>query len=185
MPPSHSRAAPPLLRRWRLANLLEQGFGNHAMEWHNGGKIGAPEPVMGENQGGRGHFPAAPRREKIHDDAEIQVMVVEAGDQPLRRLAQNRKYSDHAGGFRFVRGGGLQTKWRNDPVTQFEQRLYPAGALGKYPLGSPPRIGRRLRDRDAKSVGELRASQQAAAIDVGADFPDHHGKAEFGAPAGK
>ena len=167
-----------------LADLLEQGFGNHAMEWHDRGEIGAPEQVVGEDEGGRGHFPAAVRRENIHDDAEIQVMIVEPCDQPLRRLAENRKHPDHPFGLRFALGGGFQAEWRNDLVTQIEQRLYSAGALGKYPLGSPARIERRVRDRDAKSVRELRARQHALTIDIGFNFKDGHRRAKSCAPRG-
>src|ERR1700751_1109193 len=75
----------PLLRRRNQANLPEQGLRDQAVERHDSGEIGVAESVVGENEGGGGHIPAAIRGRNIYHYAEIQMMVVQSGDQPPGR----------------------------------------------------------------------------------------------------
>src|SRR5579883_2391661 len=65
-------------RSGAAGDLAEHGLGGQAMERHDGGEIGAAEPVMGENHGGGGHVPACLRGRNVHHDAEIQMTVVES-----------------------------------------------------------------------------------------------------------
>ena len=100
---------------------------------------------MGENQGRGGHVLAPVSGRNIHDNAEIKVMIVESGDQPLRRLAEHGEKSDHATGICITLTRSLQAERRHDHVPQIQQRLHPTRIAGKYALGRRPRIELRHR----------------------------------------
>ena len=139
-----------------FADLPEQGFGDHAVKRHDDAEIGAPAPVMGENQGGGGHLLAVVRGRNIHDNAEIEVMVVEPGDQSLRRLAQHREQSDHAAGTCVIRTRAFQAERRDDRVPQIQQGLDPTRIARKHPFGGGACVERCVSDGHPESVGELR-----------------------------
>jgi len=84
-------------------NLSQQGGDDQAVKRQDDRQISPAEPVMRQHQRGRGDvLGGGTGGRHIHDDAKIQMRVVEAGDQPLRRRAQNRKYPDHFAGRGFA-----------------------------------------------------------------------------------
>jgi hypothetical protein len=74
-----------------LADLPKQGFRDHAVERHDYREVSTSEQIMGQNQRGCGHVLATVRWRNIDDNTEIQVMVIEARNQPLWRLAEHRE----------------------------------------------------------------------------------------------
>src|SRR4051794_40928911 len=69
---------------------------------------------------------APARRCDIDDHTKIQMAVVESRDQPLRRLADDRKNSDHAPETHIAFARCFQAERRYDHIAQGEQRLAPS-----------------------------------------------------------
>jgi hypothetical protein len=60
-------------------------------------KIGPAEPIVGENNRRGGDATAGASAGDVHHQAKIQMTVIEAGDNSLRRFAEHRKNSDAIG----------------------------------------------------------------------------------------
>ena len=92
------RRCPLLAMTAQLAqrHFAQQRRRDQAVKRHDGREINPAEPIMRLHQGGQGDLlrrNGAGSRD-VDDDAKIQMLVVEARDQPVRRLAQDRKQAD-------------------------------------------------------------------------------------------
>src|SRR5579872_6027377 len=88
----HTGAAQALLLRCsRQRDLPKQTLCDQAMERQNRREIDAAKPIMGKHKRRGRDFAANPLRGDVHHNTKVQMVVVEARNQPLRRLAQNRK----------------------------------------------------------------------------------------------
>ena len=130
---------------------------------------------MRQHQRGRGHLLAIAGGRNIDHEAKIQMAVVEPGDQPIGRLAHNRKYSDHlAWAWSLLAPDVLRPNGVDQNIAQRQQRFGPSRLARDHPLGRMPCIQRAAVDRDAVGVDELRAGQQRSPVNLRCDLNDGH-----------
>jgi len=115
---------------------------------------------MGQHQRSGGHILAIAGSRNVHDEAKIQVTVVEPGDKLTGRLAHNREYPDHLPGRDPACARCSQAKWLDQNIAQRQQCFGPSRLARDHSLGRMPRIQRTAIDRDAVGIDELRAGQQ-------------------------
>ena len=93
----------------------------------------------------------------IDHDTKIQMAVVEAGDEAIRRLAHDRKYPDHVSGRDQARTRRFQPQRRDQQIAQRQQRLGPSRLTRHHAFSGTPRVEIAILDFNAEGVGELRA----------------------------
>ena len=93
---------------WSGGNPPQQAAHDRPVKRHDDRQIGAAEPIVRPYQRRRRDLLDRTGRYGINDNTKIQMAVVEAGDQPFRCFAHDRKHADHAAGGAFSGAGGLQ-----------------------------------------------------------------------------
>ena len=102
------------------------------------------------------------------------MAIVEAGDEAIRRLAHDRKYSDHVSGRDQARTRRFQPQRRYQQIAQRHQRLGPSRLTRHHALSGTPRVEIAILDFNAEGVGELRAGQQRTGVSRRGDLVDFH-----------
>ena len=102
------------------------------------------------------------------------MTIVKAGNKPIGRFAQNRKYADDAAGGLLAGARRLEAEGRDQRIPQRQQGLHPARRAAHDPLRGISRIEWRTINGDPKRVGELRAGEQRAGVDIRGDLMDLH-----------
>jgi hypothetical protein len=149
-------------------NLSQQRADDQAVKRQDDCQIGPSEPIMRQHQRSCGDVSAAGTGARdIDHDAKIQMSVVQAGDQPIRRLAQNRKDPDHLSGHGPACARCFEAERRHQNIALGEQGFSPSRLACDHALGGVPRVERPIIHRDAVGIGELRAGQQPVGVDGG------------------
>jgi len=157
-------------------HLPEQGANDEPVKRHDGCEIDPAEQVVRPHQRGRGDVLSLAGGRDIHHDAKIQVLVIEASDEPVRRFADDGKYPNAIDGFGLSMHRRLQAERCHHMIAQGQQVFDPAGPARQHSLGRPACVKRGAFDGDAKRIAELRAGQKRAGVDVGFDGVDLHSR---------
>ena len=72
-------------------NLLQHRADDETVKRQDHREIGPAEQIVRQHERGRGDAAALARGCDVDHDAKIQVLVVKAGNEAIRRLAQDRK----------------------------------------------------------------------------------------------
>jgi hypothetical protein len=138
----------------------------------NGMTIAAKQIVRAHQRRRGDLLPGVARRRDLHDDPEIEMLVVETGHQLLPGRAHHRKQPDDS----FCRGltRRLQAERRDQDVPQAQQHADPARRAAHDQQCRRSRIERRAFDLDAIGVGELRAREQRARLGARRELRDAH-----------
>ena len=119
------------LRLWHVAALWDRDASQHrprdqAMKRQDGREVETAKQVVRQHKRGRRNLLAASRSRNIHNDAEIEVIIVKAQHHMLRSFAQHRKQPDHPSEIRFACAGCFQAKRRYGNIAQPQKRIDPA-----------------------------------------------------------
>src|SRR5277367_6031117 len=95
------------------------------MKRQNDREVGAAEQVVGSDQSSQRHAARIARVRDIHDQAKIEMPILEAKDDTVRSLTYERKYPDSFRGSEGVRYRRFETQRRDNAVTQSHQKADP------------------------------------------------------------
>ena len=158
-------------------DLPQHGGDDEPVKWPDDRQISSAKQVVRQYQRGRGDALSMAGACDIHHEAKIQVLVVKSCNKAIRRLVNNRKYSNDIAGAGVIRRRRFQAKRCHQKIAQSEQRPDPPRRARQHFLSRLPRIKRGILNRDAVGIDELRAGEQRAAVNIRIDLLDFHRQA--------